>query len=226
MVLPLLLIASAAAVQAPQQPGATPPQSAALGSARGPGRLFISPMGEPFYGRTAGEDGLVVWFQQADRNRDGMITVDEMSADADRFFEMLDRTHDGEIDPDDVDYYEQAVPQIRARTMVYASTTPGGDVEEHADSETSAGRLGLLQIPEPVASADSNFNRGVSPQEFRDAAVKRFLLLDASHRGKLTLPELENIRQAASTVAKRGRDIKPGSSDLPSSAEYGRPVPQ
>jgi len=223
MVPSLILIAWAVAAQAPQPSMA--PQARPIVTA-GAGRLFISPMGEPFYGRTAGEDGLVVWFQQADRNRDGMITVDEMSADADRFFEVLDRTHDGEIDPDDVDYYEQAVPQIRARTMVYASTTPGGDVEEHADSETSAGRLGLLQIPEPVASADSNFNRGVSPQEFRDAAVKRFLLLDAGHSGKLTLPELQHIRQAASTVAKRGRDIKPGASDLPSSAEYGRPTPQ
>jgi len=223
MVPSLILIAWAVAAQAPQPSMA--PQARPIVTA-GAGRLFISPMGEPFYGRTAGEDGLVVWFQQADRNRDGMITVDEMSADADRFFEVLDRTHDGEIDPDDVDYYEQAVPQIRARTMVYASTTPGGDVEEHADSETSAGRLGLLQIPEPVASADSNFNRGVSPQEFRDAAVKRFLLLDAGQSGKLTLPELQHIRQAASTVAKRGRDIKPGASDLPSSAEYGRPTPQ
>jgi len=223
MVPSLILIAWAVAAQAPQPSMA--PQARPIVTA-GAGRLFISPMGEPFYGRTAGEDGLVVWFQQADRNRDGMITVDEMSADADRFFEVLDRTHDGEIDPDDVDYYEQAVPQIRARTMVYASTTPGGDVEEHADSETSAGRLGLLQIPEPVASADSNFNRGVSPQEFRDAAVKRFLLLDAGHSGKLTLPELQHIRQAASTVAKRGRDLKPGASDLPSSAEYGRPTPQ
>ena len=223
MVPSLILIAWAVAAQAPQPSMA--PQARPIVTA-GAGRLFISPMGEPFYGRTAGEDGLVVWFQQADRNRDGMITVDEMSADADRFFEVLDRTHDGEIDPDDVDYYEQAVPQIRARTMVYASTTPGGDVEEHADSETSAGRLGLLQIPEPVASADSNFNRGVSPQEFRDAAVKRFLLLDAGQSGKLTLPELQHIRQAASTVAKRGRDIKPGASNLPSSAEYGRPTPQ
>jgi len=82
-----------------------------------------------------------------------------------------------------------------------------------------------LQIPEPVASADSNFNRGVSPEEFRDAATKRFLLLDSCHSGKLTLPELQNIRQAASTVAKQKRDIKPGPSDMPSSAEYGRQQP-
>jgi EF hand len=222
MVPPMFLIALAVAAQAPQEPAPSPSPTGVIGSA-GPGRLFISPMGEPLYGRSAGEDGLVVWFQQVDRNHDGMITVDEMTADADRFFLALDRTHDGEIDPDDIDYYERMVPQIRTRTMVYTSTTPGGDVEARFDSETGAGRLGLLQIPQPVASADTNFNRGVSPQEFRDAAVKRFQLLDGSHSGKLTLPELQNIRQAASTVAKRKRDIKPGASDMPSSAEYGRP---
>src|SRR5690348_17356377 len=114
MVLPLLLIASAAAAQAPQDAHGSPPQSAPLGSARGPGRLFVSPMGEPFYGRTAGEDGLVVWFQQADKNHDGMLTADEMAADADRFFQVLDRNHDGEIDPDEISYYEESIaPQLR-----------------------------------------------------------------------------------------------------------------
>jgi len=222
MVLPLILIAAAAAAQAPQEPVAGQTLSAFGSTTRGAGRLFISPMGEPFYGRTAGEDGLAVWFAQADRNHDGMITVDEMTADADRFFLALDRTHDGEIDPDDIDYYERMVPQIRARTMVYTSTTPGGDVQARFDSETGAGRLGLLQIPEPVASADSNFNRGVSEQEFRDAAVKRFQLLDTNHLGKLTLPQLEATRRAASTYSKR-RPVQPGSSDMPSSAEYGTP---
>jgi hypothetical protein len=182
-------------------------------------------MGEPFVGRTSGEDGLVVWFQQADRNHDGMITVDEMSADADRFFEALDRTHDGEIDPDDINHYEEVVPEIRAVSMISASTSPGGDITEHVDDETHAGRFGLLQIPEPVASADANFNRGVSPQEFRDAAIARFQLLDTAHVGKLTLPALENIRHAAATTVKK-RNIKPGESDDPHSAEYGSAIPQ
>jgi hypothetical protein len=228
MLLAPLLLSAAAAAQIPQAPSAAQPQSSAFETrTRGPGRLFISPMGEPFVGRTAGEDGLVVWFQQADRNHDGMITVDEMTADADRFFEALDRTHDGEIDPDDINYYEEVVPEIRAVSIISASTSPGGDITEHVDDETHAGRFGLLQIPEPVSSADSNFNRGVSPQEFRDAAVARFQLLDTSHVGKLTLPALENIRHAAAVSVKRKRDIKPGESDDPHSAEYGdSPIPQ
>jgi hypothetical protein len=54
----------------------------------------------------------------------------------------------------------------------------------------------LLDLPEPVASADADFNRGVSLKEFRDAAGQRFLALDLDHRGYLTLASLEMIRPA------------------------------
>jgi len=222
MLLALLLALTAAAAQVPQSPPAVSAAPASLTTSRGAGRLFISPMGEPFYGRTAGEDGLVVWFQQADRNHDGMLTADEMTADADRFFQVLDRNHDGEIDPDEITYYEGTIaPQLRVAPIISSSTLPGGEVEEHVDDETNAGRMGLLQIPEPVSSADTNFDRGVSPQEFRTAALARFQLLDTSGGGQLSLAALQSVRHAASTVAKRKKDIKPGESDDPHSAEYG-----
>ena len=222
MLLAPFLLSAAAAAQAPQAAPAMPVQQASVSSTRGAGRLFISPMGEPFYGRTAGEDGLVVWFQQADLNHDGMLTADEMTADADRFFQVLDRNHDGEIDPDEITYYEGTIaPQLRVAPIISSSTLPGGEVEEHVDDETNAGRMGLLQIPEPVSSADTNFDRGVSPQEFRTAALARFQLLDTSGGGQLSLAALQSVRHAASTVAKRKKDIKPGESDDPHSAEYG-----
>ena len=44
---------------------------------------FISPMGEPFRPPSSGEAPIARWFVQADRNRDGMLTADEMQADAD-----------------------------------------------------------------------------------------------------------------------------------------------
>ncbi|HEX7849985.1 MAG TPA: EF-hand domain-containing protein, partial [Sphingomonas sp.] len=75
------------------------------------GRLFISPMGEPF----RGPDPIGAWFDGADANRDGALTLAEFVADADRFFLRLDRGHDGEIDPDDIDYYETVLaPEVRA----------------------------------------------------------------------------------------------------------------
>src|SRR6476661_6875618 len=75
---------------------------------------FISPMGEPFRARDATDDTLADWFYQADRNRDGALTIDEMQADAARFFTTLDSDHNGEIDPDELASYEYEVaPEIQ-----------------------------------------------------------------------------------------------------------------
>lgn len=215
MALSLLFAAAAAAAQpsqAPQRPASGPP-----------GQPFMSPMGEPFQGRAGGVDGLVVWFQQADRNHDGSITRDEMTADAQRFFETLDTNHDGEIDPDETMHYEQVIaPQVHTGFILASESS--GDAESAGDrggrrggrhgqrdvagafggdDEARAGRFGLLQIPEPITSADADFNRGVSTVEFKNAAVQRFGLLDIDHTGHLTLPELQRIQGAARSAFRR-----------------------
>ena len=60
------------------------------------------------------DDTLARWFRQADRNRDGMLTVDEMQADADRFFATLDADHNGEIEPEELIHYEwEIAPDIQ-----------------------------------------------------------------------------------------------------------------
>jgi hypothetical protein len=56
-----------------------------------------------------------------------------------------------------------------------------------------AGRFSYLDIPEPVMAADTNFNRGVSRDEFAREAIGRFRLLDADKNGVLTLDELPSI---------------------------------
>jgi Ca2+-binding EF-hand superfamily protein len=132
---------------------------------------FISPMGEPFTADRGG-NALADWFAQADRNHDGMLTKDEMQQDAERFFVTLDVNHDGEIDPDEITRYETQIAPANRRS------------------------LGLLPISEPVATADSNFNRGVTLNEFRTAADKRFGALDIDKRGVLMLDRLEDIRPA------------------------------
>lgn len=218
MLLPLLISAGLAAVQAAPVEVTT--------SRVGPGRFFVSPMGEPFYGRTPGEDGLLVWFQQADRNHDGAITRDEMVADAARFFSVLDRHGDGEIDPDDMTYYEGVIaPQLRAQSIITLSGTPGGDTKEQVDDESASARFGLLAIPQPVASADRNFDRGVSPDEFRVAAERRFQMLDSSGTGRLTLAQVEALRNAAAAGARRAASKDPNPADDPHSAEYGGSQP-
>lgn len=174
---------------------------------------FISPMGEPFRARTATDDTLSRWFNQADRNHDGQLSPDEMKADADRFFALLDTDGDGEIGPDELVNYEwELAPDIQLNTRL--KRQPGEAVPAKAPEESEnaegrrprrgrgepdwlsgglqgAARYGLLNMPEPVAAADADFNRAISRAEFEQAAVERFQLLDKDHRGALTLGALE-----------------------------------
>lgn len=169
-----------------------------------PGKAFMSPMGEPVFGRTPNEDGLVAWFAEADTNHDNVLLPEEMVADAQRFFEQLDVDRDGEIGPEEIERYEtQIAPRVRIR---YDMQSVGA--EAPLTAEQSAGRYGLLQIPEPVMSADANFNRGVSAAEFQNAATARFQLLDFNHSGRLTLAQLQSVRHAA-IAATRRRNVAP-----------------
>ena len=183
---------------------------------------FISPMGEPFRAHSKTDDTLADWFRKADRNGDGVLTSDEMVADADRFFASLDTDGNGEIDPDELANYEYEIaPDVqvnsRRRPAPGESVPPpklgsaGGDHKrsareaERLDEDQlglggklqGAARYGLLDMPEPVAAADTDFNRGITREEFRQAAVRRFDLLDSGRNGRLTLAQLEAVRSVA-----------------------------
>ncbi|HET9145898.1 MAG TPA: EF-hand domain-containing protein [Sphingomicrobium sp.] len=187
---------------------------------------FISPMGEPFRARTATDDTLADWFYKADSNRDGILTAAEMQADAERFFATLDTNHDGQIDPDELSNYEYEIApdiQVMSRTkrapgqpapVVKAESADDLPVEKprrHGRGDQmdvglglgsdlqGAARYGLLNMPEPVAAADTDFNRAVTLDEFRAAAIARFQLLDKAQAGKLTLAPLEAMPHAPST---------------------------
>ncbi|MDQ1229447.1 EF-hand domain-containing protein [Sphingomonas sp. SORGH_AS_0879] len=202
---------------------------------RGP--LFASPMGEPFHG----PDGERRWFAGADTNGDGALTPAEFEADALRFFAVLDRGKDGEIDSDDLQWYEtELFPELRVagpgggvarmaggrggggRGGVGGGRRGGGGMGsgrggggDQPDGRAAAsllgrqgaGRFSYLGIPEPVASADSNFNRGVSAQEFVAAADKRFALLDLNHDRRLTLAELPSIHRGRAAPDEGARPV-------------------
>jgi Ca2+-binding EF-hand superfamily protein len=218
----------------------TQPASAAVRYHRG--IPFISPMGEPFRAG-AGGDGLVDWFRQADLNHDGTLTADEMEQDAARFFATLDTNHDGEIDPDEIAHYETVVaPEIdtgpgaqlaRAQAQQrrsgghrgggrhggggiggYGAASEGDSgLADDLDNPIGGGRFGLLNIPEPVSSADADFNRGVSLEEFKRAAHQRFQLLDTNHVGRLALSQLEEQRAATIAAARRPHGPSPAASE-------------
>jgi Ca2+-binding EF-hand superfamily protein len=210
----LLLSIFAAAAQADAAP-AVPPANKVTVTGRG-GVPFISPMGEPIRARAPNEDTLARWFGQVDLNHDGYLTPDELRADAERYFDILDTNHDGQIDPDELVHYEWTVaPEIQVNSRLRRARAPG-DPPPKADSEEAgdetrggrrardrdrqdygpqgAARYALLNMPEPVAAADADFNRSITLQEFRQAALDRFQLLDTRHEGRLTLQELEALK--------------------------------
>lgn len=193
---------------------------------------FISPIGEPFRARTRGDNTLALWFNQADRNRDGVISPDEMVADADRFFARLDTDHDGEIGPEELIAYEWEVApeiQLSSRRKRLPSQPPeqlkAGETDDDSlppdprelekqrrrDFALDAGlqggaRYSLLNMPEPVAAADADFNRSITLGEFRQAALYRFQLLDRAHQGKLSLAQLEALIPPPPKRGQRGPD--------------------
>ncbi len=75
------------------------------------GRLFLGPARhEPFRGRD-GHDQIHAdqWFDQADTNHDGVLTLDEFLADHMRFFKVLDRDDKGDVDGFDVARYDHDI---------------------------------------------------------------------------------------------------------------------
>lgn len=187
--------------------------------------LFLSPMGEPFRPKGDGDDPVRRWFEQADRNHDGKLTVGELMLDGERFFATLDKDGNGELLPDEVSAYEENVaPEIRLyqrrpeRSPDAGSGRPGRDPDGDRprpqrkrgkpgrgsgdDGIMGAGRYAFLNVPNPVAAADSDLNRAITKQEFRAAAADRFAELDPEQTKALTLEQLpETPAQRAANAA-------------------------
>ena len=206
---------------------------------------FISPMGEPFRARSASDDTLAAWFRQADRNRDGVLTADEMQADADRFFAVLDADHNGEIEPDELAHYEYEVaPDIqvmtedearpprsgagsaprggsgRGRPTTWAPTRSGRQ-RPTRDWRRASGRRQIWPAQHSGAGRRRRHSISIAAflSEFRQAAAARFALLDSGHAGGLTLGDLEARRAAA--WAERGSKRKADAPDR----RVGNPLP-
>ena len=159
---------------------------------------FISPMGEPFRSRAADDDTLARWFGGADANGDARLSQAELEADASRFFATLDEDGNLEILPDELIAYEwQVAPEIQVNARWRdprgeGKSIKGRDPRSSYDPRSlhGAARYSLLNIPQPVASADTDFNRTVTKEEFRAAAALRFALLDKNGDRQLDLAEL------------------------------------
>lgn len=74
-----------------------------------------------------------------------------------------------------------------------AQESPSGDSRPRRQVLEGASRFGILDIPEPVVSADTDFDGRVTWNEFETAARQRFDLLDSNKDGVLTLDEFPKL---------------------------------
>ncbi len=84
-----------------------------LAAANDEGSLFISPCGKPYRSGPGEPYPSIVWFKEADKNGDGKLDQTEFRADAEAFFQVLDRNADGVISNQEAAYYEYRIaPEI------------------------------------------------------------------------------------------------------------------
>ena len=201
-----LLLAGAAMADPPQPAPAAPPAqpditvngAAPTVAPLGGGHIFISPMGEPFHTQ-GGVSAAEQWFRDTDANHDQRITPKEFQDEAMRFFATLDVDHNHLIEPDEIERYESEVaPEIRVISTYgdpsLAKQDDDGNVTDPPyPTRIGAGRFGFLDAPEPVVSADLNFDRAISEQEFETVALRRFKMLDINGDGVITRDELPRL---------------------------------
>ncbi|PZU09219.1 EF-hand domain-containing protein [Sphingomonas sp.] len=186
---PLLMFALVAApVWAAKPPKI--PKDAPYCAPAGMKPVFLSPMGEPFRGTAGQPYPAAAWFAGADSDHDGAVSRGEFVRDAERFFRTIDLDHDGRITPEEVIAYERDVaPEIAlySRSRDYLEVPTHGKPkagQSNYGGAMGAGRYAWLNVPEPVVSADTDFNRVIDEEEFRQAASRRFDTL-AGGEGKL-----------------------------------------
>jgi hypothetical protein len=189
LLLPLLLAPAAL----PAKPA--PPPAAHNGP-------FLSPMGEPFRSKQAAGDNVGAWFAAADRDGDRALTAAELREDAARFFALIDGDRDGELEMVEIARYENEVaPEVQVGLQMRATRVGDwrGDRQRrilvYEKGLDGAGRFSFLNIPHPVMAADYDMNRGVSRDEFAQAANERFALLDKDRDGRLARSELPPLPQ-------------------------------
>ena len=164
-----------------------------------PLRGFISPMGEPFRAPFSKPYPAITWFNQADTNHDGKLSREEFRADALRFFKLLDVNGDGKIsDMEAIRYEHQVAPEIVAATVDTSGTKRASDPNDSEGLRNTplstirqgAAAFSFLNDPEPVRSADTDFNNKTSLEEWMAAVDRKFRALDPDETGYLTLATL------------------------------------
>ena len=182
------------------------------------GSVYLSVMGEPFVA-PSGQSPVALWLAKADIDRNGTISLAELTADGERFFKTLDVDGDSRIGGFEMTRYEEEIAPASLRAR--AGMRPVGservlekDAAGFVDRTSRKGRDMLpggmtrpelsmsrrdydttddtpsMAIPQPVAMTDADMSGSVTIDEFARAASRRFAMLDANKNGLLDSGEL------------------------------------
>lgn len=135
------------------------------------------------------------WFERADANKDGVLTLGEARTDAERFFNAVDADGSGSLTPVEITNYRVKVyPREYLGTLATPlpptsapAKTPGGS--ELPDPERRRFQM-TPATADPVMAADANLDFQVTRDEFNAKLAERGGRLDADHDGRLTKAEI------------------------------------
>ena len=134
------------------------------------------------------------WFDRADANHDGAVTLDEFINDAKTQFQRMD------IDKNDYLVSEE-VERFRMTYRDYQTgNKPADDKEDqqsppdhHGKDHTGGSEGSEGSVIDPVMSADANLDYKVTLDEFTAYSQRTFKSLDADHNATLNLGEVTAI---------------------------------
>ncbi|MBV9840866.1 MAG: EF-hand domain-containing protein [Sphingomonadaceae bacterium] len=165
--------------------------------------LFVAPNGKPYRGAPGQPYPSAAWFAEADANHDGKLTRAEYRAAFIAYFDTLDINHDGEIDPNEIEHYENDIlPETHMTGGGFAGYAASEAQASAGDDDSSDGPkqppeqpggasfFGFFHFAEPIVWMDTNFNRGISRDEFAAGADRSWRMLNPDGKPWLTLSDL------------------------------------
>ena len=205
-----------------------------------PGRPSSARWASRFVPAPTGDDTLARWFHQADRNRDAMLT---RRRDAGRRRPLLrearhqsrrrDRSRGARSLTNGRSPRKSRSTRNGGRPAAgrHRQAAPNGAAPAKPrrgsrfamagwTSLQGAARYSLLNLPQPVAAADTDFNRAITAASSGRRHWHRFQLLDGARLGKLTLHGLATV-----ACRRRPRRCRPKRDEKDADTRIGLPLP-
>lgn len=159
------------------------------------GSVYLSLMGEPFVA-SPGQSPLGSWVAGADVDKNGMVSLAELTIDADRFFKKLDVDGDGRIGGEEMTRYEQQIAPAGLRAA--AGARPVGADLPNVASETygeaasrGAPRAGRDGLPGGMQGPQTSYGSGGQRSEYSglNSIPQPVAMTDVDMSGSVTAEE-------------------------------------